>query len=149
MYFTLLSTQHTCISSEFLSRHRCKPVKVWYQSLMYVLASLNTLFKATVWGLPDYVVCRISWWWKLSKSCEIMSVVHEISPLLVICDSMFECRFSIAGSSSESEPEVEETEEEKMQKKKQKVFNVAKEIMTSEEEFIDKLKLLNIVSLTS
>ena len=66
----------------------------------------------------------------------------------MICDSMFECRFSIAGSSSESEPEVEETEEEKLQKKKQKVFNVAKEIMTSEEEFIDKLKLLNIVSFT-
>ena len=66
----------------------------------------------------------------------------------MICDFMFECRFPIAGSSSESEPEVEETEEEKLQKKKQKVFNVAKEIMTSEEEFIDKLKLLNIVSLT-
>lgn len=41
--------------------------------------------------------------------------------------------------------EVEESEEEKMEKKKAKVFNVAKEIMTSEEDFLDKLMLLNIV----
>ena len=68
------------------------------------------------------------------------SIVHI---LLVVCNLL---TIMVAGSTSESEGEPEETEEERLNKQKQKVFKVAQEIMTSEEEFYDKLVLLNIVS---
>ena len=53
--------------------------------------------------------------------------------------------YSVTGSSSESDGEAEHSEEDLLTKQKRKAHQVATEIMTSEEEFFDKLVLLNIV----
>lgn len=53
----------------------------------------------------------------------------------------------VTETSSDSEVELDETEDDREKKRKQKVYNTAKEIMTTEETFCDILVLLNIVSL--